>query len=435
MFELIKEYPTLSAAIGMASVTVIGMGRQFLTMAVSKLSGLYKHEFSIDSDNVLFSSLLQYIKENVRGVRSFKVTNFFAGDMVAHGNWITNDFEYRELVVNLIPENIAGILRLGGVLYIIRVSATESRIAGTGTNSLTTQKTRITITAFTSDLEKAKLIFEQVNNRNRARESKALKYCNSKGAIYILRDQNVRERKNLRHFENLAVKACITEELIADIRKFMDAQDTYHRTGCTWKRIYLLHGPSGTGKTSLAMAAANHFRSDIYYIQMGLIRSGSFSETLNQCGKFKFILIDDITSSGLDLSDSEESVKASESLLLRQPTLAEILTGLDGPDSPEAQIIFITTNHINRLSDNFVRTGRIDKAFLIGNAGQEEQRKIAAMYYDTVVPGVDAYIKPSRVVEIVRSAESAEQAQAALEVEVVNNPGIGYEQEYTVKLD
>ncbi|KAI4985773.1 hypothetical protein ZWY2020_018403 [Hordeum vulgare] len=49
----------------------------------------------------------------------------------------------------------------------------------------------------------------------------------------------------------------------------------FKKIGKAWKRGYLLHGPPGTGKSSLIAAMANHLRFDIYDLELTGVHSNS----------------------------------------------------------------------------------------------------------------------------------------------------------------
>ena len=76
------------------------------------------------------------------------------------------------------------------------------------------------------------------------------------------------------------------EQLLQDISKFEDRGDVYQRhggsqsdtlgrryliceLGIPWRRGYLLHGPPGTGKTSLVKALAGHRKCPLYIVNLG----------------------------------------------------------------------------------------------------------------------------------------------------------------------
>jgi chaperone BCS1 len=57
------------------------------------------------------------------------------------------------------------------------------------------------------------------------------------------------------------------------------------------------------------------------------------------------------------------------------------LNALDGVASSEERIIFMTTNHIERLDAALIRPGRVDVKEFIGNAVPEQARRLFARFY------------------------------------------------------
>ena len=58
------------------------------------------------------------------------------------------------------------------------------------------------------------------------------------------------------------------EMLKEDLKTFLGRKDLYENVGKTWKRGYLLHGPPGTGKSSLIAAMANYLKFNVYDLNL-----------------------------------------------------------------------------------------------------------------------------------------------------------------------
>lgn len=63
-------------------------------------------------------------------------------------------------------------------------------------------------------------------------------------------------------------------------------------------------------------------------------------------------------------------------------TLSGLLNGLDGVVASEERIIFMTTNHIDRLDPAIIRPGRVDSRIFIGNVTEEQARTMFLKFYD-----------------------------------------------------
>ena len=68
--------------------------------------------------------------------------------------------------------------------------------------------------------------------------------------------------------DSLAVDVDLKNSVRADLETFLKSRSYYHRLGRVWKRSYLLHGPSGTEKSSFAAAIARFLRYDLYDLDL-----------------------------------------------------------------------------------------------------------------------------------------------------------------------
>ncbi|GLJ26066.1 hypothetical protein SUGI_0500080 [Cryptomeria japonica] len=163
-------------------------------------------------------------------------------------------------------------------------------------------------------------------------------------------------------FHTLALDPFIKKTIINDLDRFKAGKDFYRQIGRAWKRGYLLHGPPGTGKSSLIAAVANYMKYDIYDLELTKVsHNQELRALLTQTSEKAIIVIEDIDCS-IDLTDRESKEKATESKLRSQLTLSGLLNFTDGLWSccGEERIIIFTTNHPEHLDPALLRCGRMD---------------------------------------------------------------------------
>ncbi len=62
-------------------------------------------------------------------------------------------------------------------------------------------------------------------------------------------------------------------------------------------------------------------------------------------------------------------------------TLSGLLNALDGVSSREGRVLFLTTNHPERLDPALVRPGRVDRKIELGHATPDQARRLFLWFY------------------------------------------------------
>ena len=62
-------------------------------------------------------------------------------------------------------------------------------------------------------------------------------------------------------------------------------------------------------------------------------------------------------------------------------TFSGLLNALDGVASSEERVVFMTTNHIERLDPALIRPGRVDVKYYLGFASQSQMSKMFVQFY------------------------------------------------------
>lgn len=158
------------------------------------------------------------------------------------------------------------------------------------------------------------------------------------------------------------------QELMEDIKIFLSSREDYHSKNIPWRRGYMLHGPPGNGKTSMAHAIASSFGYPIYNLNLKLLRdmdknNGDYLSSIQYpCT----ILIEDIDAVSLSHSRTSSTYTSDSS-----NNMSVLLNLLDGVGSSEDMVVVATTNNLEILEPALLRPGRFDFTRYLGYATQQ----------------------------------------------------------------
>lgn len=228
----------------------------------------------------------------------------------------------------------------------------------------------------------------------------------------------------------------LTEDLMADIHRFLGRAAWYQERGIPYRRSYLLEGERGSGKTSLAAAVACELKMPLYALSLGSVSSDDrLTEMLHHLPPRAVLLLDDIDA-GIGkrlrhrnppnlVSPGREEPQGSEQEAMYGVTLHGLLQALDGVDAGEGRITFITTNHAEQLDPALLRAGRVDKRFTFTKAAPDQIRRIVGRFYGPNVdpsPIVDALAGQVAMADVQELLIEHAESFAALEAAVCPAP-------------
>lgn len=220
-------------------------------------------------------------------------------------------------------------------------------------------------------------------------------------------------RRRKRGLETVFVDQTIKQRLVERFTWFLGAEDWHASRGIPWKLGIILHGPPGTGKTSLIHALASDFGFNIKYIKsLHGLGSAFMAGTKNDL----FVIEDiDTIAGGLKREGANDNDihRAAGDSASRGSPLHEILNAMDGMQTPDGLKFIVTTNHIGRLDPALVRPGRIDDVIEVGPLSLESARVMFKAFYGR--DGITGYT-PRTGAELQRmfSTLAAEASEAEL---------------------
>lgn len=185
-----------------------------------------------------------------------------------------------------------------------------------------------------------------------------------------------------------------------DLRAFSEGKEFYHKIGRAWKRGYFLHGPPGSGKSSLIAAMANFLHYDVYDLELTKVSDNSeLRALLIQTTNRSIIVIEDIDCS-IDLTVAGDRLMSSSAVHKNvtrhhtvdnngeldngRVTLSGLLNFTDGLWSccGEERIIVFTTNHKDNVDPALVRCGRMDVHVNLGTCGMHAFKTLVKNYLE-----------------------------------------------------
>jgi hypothetical protein len=183
--------------------------------------------------------------------------------------------------------------------------------------------------------------------------------------------------------------------IVREVVEFMTldkVRDKHRKYGVPWKMNVLLHGPSGTGKTSLIESVAGTMGSDVFIIQFTpKLRDSDLALAMRRVADhpFPIVVMEDVDCIFADRKAHDTSHNAV--------SLSGFLNALDGMSRPEGSVVFMTTNDASCLDQAVTRSGRVDRVVYMGNAECDQTRNMIEYFF----PGLDC----SSFVEDIRIRE------------------------------
>jgi chaperone BCS1 len=228
-------------------------------------------------------------------------------------------------------------------------------------------------------------------------------------------DWRLADSKPRRSLDSVVLDEGVAQRLHDDIHEFFSRRAWYAQMGIPWRRGYLLFGPPGTGKTSVAYALAGELKLKLCALSLAnpKLNDNIIADLLQRTPPRSLILIEDI--------DAFFSAREKQDSRL-QISFSGLLNALDGVGAQEGRIVVLTTNHREKLDAALIRPGRIDVEVELGNASVSQLRRLVSRFYPKDAERIerlvarypDRRLSPAQIQQMLITADSLDELESAL---------------------
>lgn len=284
-----------------------------------------------------------------------------------------------EIIVDDTVEDIIG-KELGEGNHKINFQGSKLHVQVSASDKLSTrgwynepfQMKTITITAYGVSKEAEKILNNFVSTArkyfiDKKFEEKAKIYLVSKWGSWMQSER----KKEKRYIDSVILDRQLSEFILNDVKNFLSDKKWYRDHGIPYRRGYCLYGPPGNGKSSFVVALASELSLNICVLTLSAsnMDDNTMQELLTDAPYNSIILLEDIDSIFVNR-------EATQDMKSNRVTFSGLLNALDGVVAQEDKLIFMTTNHLDKLDPALLRPGRCDVKIRFGNASKIQIRNM-----------------------------------------------------------
>jgi hypothetical protein len=212
-----------------------------------------------------------------------------------------------------------------------------------------------------------------------------------------------------RALETVIMERGLKASLVDDIDRFYESREWYEQRGLPYKRCVLFYGPPGTGKTSIIKALASHYGRNVFTLNLSAISDNMLAKAMASVPEGSILLIEDFDTNKTVMSRAPtpalEPVKSADSgapapaepaapPVFTALSLSGLLNALDGIVPLDGSLIFLTTNHLEKIDGALLRNGRVDKRIMIPFLKDPEVRDYIELMFPGTVVSEDIRFQP-----------------------------------------
>ena len=160
-----------------------------------------------------------------------------------------------------------------------------------------------------------------------------------------------------------------SEQIVRETSKWLEHEKWFKERNILWKRGYCLYGLPGCGKSSFLLRLAKKLRIPLYVFNLSTLSNEELINRWNSIQKPCVALFEDFDA----VFEGRKNVSDIGQLQVKL-TFDTVLNIVDGTNSCDGVLTFITTNHLEKLDAAILRAGRMDDHIefkTLGKTGKE----------------------------------------------------------------
>jgi SpoVK/Ycf46/Vps4 family AAA+-type ATPase len=195
------------------------------------------------------------------------------------------------------------------------------------------------------------------------------------------KDRYIKNRSNVDPLRGLFFEDDVME-LLEDLKRWYLQRQWYQDHGIPWRTGVMLHGPGGTGKSSLSRATAQTLGIPLYQYCLNTMTDRDFVREWERMRTPCVVALEDFDT----VFHGRESVTTHQSL-----SFECVLNQISGISALNGVLLMLTTNHVEHIDAAMgqidqngrpTRPGRIDRILYMGQTTEKQRRKIAVYTLD-----------------------------------------------------
>lgn len=197
------------------------------------------------------------------------------------------------------------------------------------------------------------------------------------------------DRKRRRSLDTVYIPDEQKERIHNDLVQFIKDRELYAKRGTPYRRGYCFEGPPGTGKTTLILALAGVIGRNVYIINPNSVGGDAgLMLAMNNVPVTGVAAIEDIDAIEISKTRDANNEQKNEVAIVtpvdkntKPLTLSGLLNAIDGVASRDGRVLFVTTNHVDKLDPALMRPGRIDVRETIDKIGETDAIRMYRAFY------------------------------------------------------